>query len=184
MLKVLARLFTGLILLSSFTNCDFSTINKSTAERVRFSNLKEVLRESFEIEDRLDVDFNQDGKPDEILIIRYNSSNRRSLVICIKENEEEYSLNVLSSIAVINRLNETSLDPYNGIRSDIGSFTLVHTSTNEPFNTLEHTFTFDPQSKLFYLTKFVEIGPQGNITRTVDDFGEVNIFDFNIQTEY
>lgn len=177
---------TSLIVLGCQTNeVDKMTHNSS------FSKLNEVIKESFEIEDRVDGNLNYDEFNDEIYVIRYNKSERRSLVICLGTAADEYELFLNSSICVLPASgDEYNVDPFVEIKTSEGKFALVHIQKNNASCRVTHEFSYDKAINQFFLTQvgvschLTDENSSGGIVRNSTDFGKVNLFDFNIRNEY
>lgn len=177
---------TSLIVLGCQTNeVDKMTHNSS------FSKLNEVIKESFEIEDGVDGNLNYDEFNDEIYVIRYNKSERRSLVICLGTGADEYELYLSSSICVLPASGEEyKADPFVEIQTSEGKFVLVHLQKSNDSCKVTHEFSYDKAINQFFLTQvgvscdLTDENSSGGIVRNSTDFGKVNLFDFNIRNEY
>lgn len=177
--------FSSLLLISCDTNGA-----KGTNSNITFSKIHEVINESFEIEDRLDGNLNLDQYKDEIFVIRYNKTGRRSLLICFGANNDEYELYLNSSITLLSREDASAEDPYIEILTKEGKFTIVHSVPNQDSCTIAHEFSYDKNQNQFFLSQISTECAGGDNTgsaasiRTTSDFGKVNLFDFNIQKDY
>ena len=187
--KTYVLIVTLLILMIGCVNDSSKLVGRSTP--VYFQNLNEVIKESFEIEDRLDGHLNNDQYIDELYVIRYNSTGRRCLVICMGVNEDFKELYLISSSA-IQQNGEDSIesDPYIGIKIINKGFQITHKGIRCSSCELTYTFSFNENDRTFYLINSqalnMEIDSLQSVKKSYNRTQQeaVNLYDFDIRTEY
>lgn len=173
-----------------------SCINTNPADQVPSSkpvlSLNEVIEERFEIEDKIDGDLNGDEYTDAVYVIQLNESNERRVVVCFGQADQQFVVFYNSGKAILNKNEYNSgNDPFTELQIDRGIFRIVHQENGKKNCFMIHEFKFQPEDESIYLNQVTHnlcnrsrVGNNMTEMKSVDDFGKVNLFEFDIRKPY
>lgn len=177
-----------ILLFFIFSACKQSNGYPEQKKCIKIKSINSIFKEKFEIEDKIDGNFNDDNLVDEVYVIKITSTGKRYLLLTLATEDNQRCVLFKSNKAIL-VCNETDykIDPYIEIKSKRNQFTISQYSKTNQDITVNATFNFDNESNNFYLEDIKYVSKdnvQPIATKTKADFGKIKIMDFNIHKNY
>jgi hypothetical protein len=181
----------------SISEEDENNAYELNAEVTSTKNWDLLIPDGYVLLEKYEGDINKDGISDLVLVVKSQQENDdeplgedapgRILRLLVKDSYAFYSIAAESNTAILakNEGGASSDDPFQQIVIEPGQFTISQMGGATERWSYDHTFTYDKQSKAWFLSKIVtgsfdadDPTNDTNIIETPKKFGKVNFVDF------
>jgi|GEM_PF-7130471 len=176
--------FVGFFLLGCTA---FQSDNGKDGAGNSYQSLNEIIPLKYEIEDKIDGNFNLDEFTDELVLIRMVNTNDRRLLILFGKEDGRFSLHLNSDKIVRNTDMLSQIDPYLEVKHVKGEFSIRQLDLKKNGCEVVHTFKYSKENQDFNLISVEYTNCKkgsGNSVRTTKEFETVNLLDFDINKTY
>lgn len=175
-------LFVGNIFLSG-------CINSLQSKTIYYKSLNDVMKERFEIEDKIEGFLNNDEYIDFLYVIRINDTGKRRFLICFGKEDNQFEVMINSDKCILNKDNQKGTDPYISLEATKQNIKIIHAEKENPACLNINEFYYNEEKNSFFLTKKIRnFCPSSSLSEPKISIllgsEKININDFDIEKEY